>query len=198
MSKSELRQKIGKILSALEESNRKSQSESLFKRLLSHPKYIEAKRISIYLSTEKEVDTFPILKQALQVDGKQCFIPFVRKTRVDKAETRMVMVELESLKSYEELKLNHFGIKEPTSVDTLAKADPIDIPLDLIIVPGVAFNLDGRRLGHGKGYYDEFLFDWARRSPNGRAYTIGLALKEQLVENPLADDKTDYRLDEIL
>lgn len=107
------------------------------------------------------------------------------------------MVRLNSIESYHGLALNHYGIKEPQNGDSWPRASPIDNPLDLILVPGVAFSADGKRLGHGKGYYDEFLFDWTRRAGK-RPYTIGLALGEQVLDDVRANNDCDYQLDEIL
>lgn len=110
------------------------------------------------------------------------------------------MIELKSMHQYDMLPKNRFGIKEMCNpVDENNQQLEVANELDLMIVPGVAFSLDGRRLGHGKGYYDEFLLDWVRRLPtNKKLYTIGLALREQLVDDPLALDGQDFTLDEIL
>ena len=70
-----------------------------------------------------------------------------------------------------DLKTGQFGIREP------ADACPL-IPLnrlDFVLVPGVAFDLQGRRLGRGKGYYDRLLAEV-------RGKTCGVAFDEQIVE----------------
>ena len=121
---------------------------------------------------------------------------------------RMLMIELKSMHHYDSLPRNKYGIKEMTDLidDDGRPLEMADDSLDLVIVPGVAFSLDGRRLGHGKGYYDEFLWNLqqradhstAFRSNNKRLFTIGLALREQLVDEPLAVEGQDYSLDEVL
>jgi 5-formyltetrahydrofolate cyclo-ligase len=79
---------------------------------------------------------------------------------------------------------NGFGILEPRK-----EAEPADIrKIDLILVPGVAFDRLGNRLGHGKGFYDRFL-----ESCNN-AYTIGIAYDFQVFNNipcELHDKKMD-------
>lgn len=212
MSKPKLRSQVASIISSLSNADKQEQSQMVLKQIVGHPKYVTAKRLSIYLSTDKEIDTRPLLEQALEVDGKRCFIPFVRKPKeagsdmLGPSSTRMHMVELVSIKDYEELPLNHYGIREPRDPfaqgpSLCEKADPLKGNLDLAIVPGVAFaRLPGgsfSRLGHGKGYYDEFLCDWARRSSK-RLYTIGLAFKEQMVIDTFAVDGHDYPIDEVL
>ncbi len=68
--------------------------------------------------------------------------------------------------------------------------------LDLVLLPGVAFTRDGKRLGHGKGYYDTFLHE--HNDKLGRfPYLIALSLKEQIVED-LPTTEHDVVLDEVL
>lgn len=84
--------------------------------------------------------------------------------------------------------------------------------LDLILLPGVAFSLDGGRMGHGMGYYDKFLAEFFNKHPqrkgdltenisskvsNGKTILFGLAFKEQIFDNiPITD--TDVVLDQII
>lgn len=173
------------------------QSRLILAKLLEHPKYQAANRLSVYLSTENEVDTKPILRHALEEGGKRCFIPLVQKANLPRqGQTRMIMVELTSMRDYEDLSLNHYGIREPAVCGSRSVAKPASKDnLDLALVPGVAFCLDGRRLGHGKGYYDEFLANWASQAP---LYSIGLAFREQLVEEVPTFEGHDVRLDEML
>lgn len=204
MSKLQLRKHISGLLSGLSRAEKQKQSQAIFERLIKHPRYRDAKNLSIYLSTDNEVDTKPMLKYSLEIGGKRCFIPLVRKTKQQQQqqgfETRMIMVELSSMKDYEDLPVNHYGIKEPEMDYSLnhKRANPAEGDLDLVIVPGVAFSLDGRRLGHGKGYYDEFLFNWTREAASKPLYTIGLAFEEQLVDDPLAVEGLDFKLNEIM
>lgn len=203
MSKHELRKHISSVLRGLSCATKIAQSEAIFEKLINHCQYKKARRISIYLSTENEVDTRPIVKYSLEVAGKQCYIPYVMKKVVKGYETRMVMVALESMKEYDELPVNHYGIKEPKQIEdidssSMAKPNDDKNDLDLVIVPGVAFSRDGNRLGHGKGYYDEFLSFWSRTRSNGPPYSIGLAFSEQLVDDTLASQTHDYTLNEVM
>lgn len=202
MSKTQLRKRMAEIVSTLKSEEKQAQSKVIFKKLINHPRYKDSKKISIFLSTKNEVDTIPILQHAIDIDHKQCFIPLVRKTtfrRDDTAQTRMIMYELTSMKEYEDLPTNNYGIKEPVeSVNTSRIATPCSKDcLDLVIVPGVAFSKDGRRLGHGKGYYDEFLVKWSETAHKS-LYCIGLAFKQQLVDDPMSVEGQDYVLDEVL
>lgn len=201
-TKSELRKSMRQVLNAITREERARQSNGVYNKVIKHPKYISSSSISIFLSKNNEIDTSLLLRHALEVSKKRCFIPFIGQA-LNKANnsTRMHMVELKSMREFDDLPLNQFGIKEPvlTYLNRCEVADPVDGPhLDLVIVPGVAFSVDGRRLGHGRGYYDEYLTDWKRRCERGPIYSIGLAFREQLVDNPLATDEQDYMLDEVL
>ncbi len=69
----------------------------------------------------------------------------------------------------------------------------------MILVPGVAFTVDGRRLGHGRGYYDRFLRTYQSRFADRRMPTlIGLALREQMCSDVPFVDNRDVRLDQVL
>lgn len=78
---------------------------------------------------------------------------------------------------------------------------PYSDPLDLILLPGVAFTMRGDRLGHGMGYYDKYLHEYFRRYPNSenthRTHLIGLAFKEQIVDD-MPTEPSDYTLDIVL
>lgn len=207
MNKVQLRKHVANIISNIPKNEKQLQSQSVFQKLIEHPRYKDVKRLSIYLSTENEIDTKPILKHAFE-NRKQCFIPLVRKTRdllvKEFGANRMLMIELKSMKEFDELPTNSYGIKEPVILDVNKlpdKADPQDVSksLDLIIVPGVAFSRNGGRLGHGKGYYDEYLNYWTKFASSD-IYTIGIGFKEQLFDEnelPMVADH-DFILDEII
>jgi len=69
-------------------------------------------------------------------------------------------------------------------------------PLDLILVPGVAFTKNGKRLGHGKGYYDTF-FAQHKLVYGVYPYSIALAFREQIVDDLIVTEY-DHIIDEIL
>lgn len=200
-SKPELRKLIATSIAKLTTSEKQTQSSIVYQKLVHHREFKRARQISVYLSTANEIDTIPILRHAFE-SGKRCFIPFVKKhtkTKSGDQSTRMVMVELESINEFDMLPYNNYGIKEPSEefVSIHELAHPKKNNLDFIIVPGVAFARNGKRLGHGKGYYDEFLTDWLKSSDRPM-YSIGLAFKEQIVNDPLAVHGKDFVLDEVL
>lgn len=106
----------------------------------------------------------------------------------------MEMLKLDSFDEFERLDTSLWGIRQhfPNS-----KVTRLDKPLDLIFVPGVAFSECGKRLGHGKGYYDQFFHEYHKKSPNLELKKVALALIDQIVpEVPV--EEHDVILDQII
>ena len=114
----------------------------LTEQLLLHPFYKEAKTIATYLSFPHEFQTARLIEQA-QKDGKTLLIP---KT-YPHGKMDFVLYEPEKLER------NSFGLLEPQGDFTIVETSKID----LIHVPGLAFNPSGYRVGYGGGYYDRYL-----------------------------------------
>ncbi|EWC47208.1 hypothetical protein DRE_03327 [Drechslerella stenobrocha 248] len=211
-AKRELRASITRRLDALDSRSIQEQSRAVFNLLAGLPQYQQARAVSIYLSMPAgEIDTASILQDAFQ-RGKQVFIPFTHKAtqvaspNADPKPSVMDMVTLDSLDDYRGLKRNNWGIPTPTrgSLGTrkncLEEVKAGGAGLDLIVVPGVAFDTACRRLGHGKGYYDYFFKRYHSQADGKLPFTVGVALKEQLLDPP-ADvpvGDTDWPLDMIL
>lgn len=145
------------------------------KTLLATPEYKAAKRISVYLSMPSgEISTSGIVHDAL-TQSKRVYIPYTykpTKPREGQPKSIMDMVELTSVADYEGLQRDHWGIPTPAQDSIAARANSFgemgltdgevkeqdgDSGLDLIIMPGMAFDAGFGRLGHGKGFYDYFL-----------------------------------------
>jgi 5-formyltetrahydrofolate cyclo-ligase len=133
--------------------NRKNQadkdgvSQIIVDRFMQLPEYSAARTVMFYIDVRDEVRTRHALPDAIQGD-KRIVIPYC----VDGE------LELFHLESMDELDVGMYKILEPRSDlrEVAAKRlQPED--LDLIMVPGVAFDRNGGRTGHGKGYYDKLL-----------------------------------------
>ncbi|OGU16230.1 MAG: 5-formyltetrahydrofolate cyclo-ligase [Geobacteraceae bacterium GWC2_53_11] len=146
--------------------------------LLSLDEYARAECIALYAPAHNETDTSLILAAAFK-SGKRVLYPAV-------CGHHMVFRPVERVESLRE---GAFGILEPcpTGVDHQA-----DEP-DLIVVPGVAFDLAGHRLGYGKGFYDRFL-----HHPGRTAHLIGLCHDFQLTGVPLPADPHDIPMEMIV
>ena len=147
-------------------------------RLLSLDEYAKAECIAIYAPAHNETDTSLILSTAFQA-GKRVLYPAV-------CGEHMVFRHVEQV---EELQEGAFGILEPCQTGTDHQADEAD----LIVVPGVAFDLSGHRVGYGKGFYDRFL-----QHPGHCAHLVGLCHDFQLVVEPLPIDAHDIAMEIIV
>ncbi|KAJ4370871.1 hypothetical protein N0V86_008564 [Didymella sp. IMI 355093] len=212
--KKELRKKIRTILKDVSDSAAATQTAHATKALLAMPEYKAAGRISVYLSMPTgEINTSNIVRDALD-QGKKVFIPYTYNlvNPVDgQPKSIMDMVELSSMKDFESLEADKWGIPTPsedsissrancfgTTGVTNGKTEQITDGLDLIVMPGMAFDHSFGRLGHGKGFYDFFL---SRCHQTARMpFRVGLSLTEQLLppNESVPMDQSDFRLDALI
>ncbi|KAG5677817.1 hypothetical protein PVAND_007544 [Polypedilum vanderplanki] len=192
-SKVLLRKSIKSLVQQITPDNKLRQSNAIMEKLLNMSEYKNSSRISIYLSTENEVNTIPILTTMFQ-QNKQVFVPTY-------AGSEMKMVKVFDMRDYENLPVTKWKIKQPDPDDSSRENPMLTDPLDLILLPGVAFTRNGDRLGHGMGYYDKYLREYFSRHPNvknhHKTHLIGLAFEEQIVES-LPTNENDWTLDLIL
>ena len=144
--KKNLRNKILFIRDSLEKEMKDAMDYDIYNNLINSQIYLKAKSIFIYLSFGSEINTKKIVIKALK-DKKEVYIPKIYKE--DK------VMKAVRLKSFNDLKENSIGILEP--IDDNDYIDKKEI--DLILVPGVVFDLNGNRIGYGGGYYDRYLQD---------------------------------------
>ncbi|RLU16674.1 hypothetical protein DMN91_010742 [Ooceraea biroi] len=186
-AKSALRKEIKEILKTISLEEKQKQSASIFKKLCALKQYQDSKRVSLYLSTNDEVDTVPILKHILDM-GKEAFVPqYQGKT--------MEMVRLKSMDDYETLPFTKWNIKQPSITDRRQNALETG-GLDLIILPGVAFTTNGKRLGHGMGYYDKYLKRCFQRQ-SAKPYLVAVGFREQIKED-IPTNEDDVLVDVVL
>ncbi len=136
------------------------------KSFLASDAYGKTEKIALYSGCNNEVLTDEIFLHAV-AHGKEVFYP-----KVSKAKN---VLEFFRVKNKEALTAGSYGILEPRGGDGLKEAVS---SFDIIIVPGIAFDLSGNRIGYGKGYYDMTL-PACRRS----CITIGFAYDMQVKQN---------------
>ncbi|KAL8679893.1 MAG: hypothetical protein Q9186_003863 [Xanthomendoza sp. 1 TL-2023] len=149
--------------------------------LFSLPEYQSAKSISIYLSMPKgELTTGPIVIDALR-RGKEVYVPYTHKADApasDAPASIMDMVQLKSEDDFDKLEPDSWGIPTPSEASIAGRKRCLGVQspehvgaekpkgsgerLDLVVMPGMAFDCRFGRLGHGKGYYDFFLKRYQR------------------------------------
>jgi 5-formyltetrahydrofolate cyclo-ligase len=142
-------------------------SKLICERLVALPAYQNARVVMYYVDARSEVRTRHYLPDALKHD-KKIVVPYC----VDGE------LELFHLENMDELALGMYRILEPkTELRTVAAKKPTVEELDLVIVPGVAFDRRGGRMGHGFGYYDKLLHRARKDTP-----LVALAFECQLFE----------------
>lgn len=137
-----------------------SRDAFLRERFMTLPEVYAAANVMAYVSTAREPDTMPLLQKLLSM-GKCLLLPRVSGDG---------FMEARAVSDLAVLVRGAFGILEPDSTAPLIAPDKIEV----VLVPGVAFDLERRRLGRGGGYYDRFL-------PETHAFTAALAAPVQLL-----------------
>ncbi len=153
-------------------------SGSAQKNLLSLQEYDQADCIALYAPVHQEVDTSRILASAFG-SGKRILYPAL-------CGKHMLFRPVRGLECFQE---GPFGILEPCPTGVEHQADEAD----LIVVPGVAFDLSGHRIGYGKGYYDRFL-----QHPGIKARLVGLCHDFQLINGEIPADRHDIKMNIIV
>ena len=141
MNKKELRAQIRSRKRAMTPEEIEQRSAALARLFLESQAYRQAKTIYGYLPYNQEVRTIPMLEQALK-DGKRVAVP---KCYGDE----MRFIYLDDLRQVEK---GYAGIPEPIADGPLG-----DDPHALVLMPGLAFDREGHRIGYGGGFYDRFL-----------------------------------------
>ncbi|MBO4852137.1 MAG: 5-formyltetrahydrofolate cyclo-ligase [Schwartzia sp.] len=159
-----LRKRMLAARRALSADERAAYSSTITEQLLSHQALTEAKTIFAYAATEDEVQTETLLSRLIGM-GKRVAIPWITGKR---------MMEAALVPSMDALETGAYGIL--TVREERREILPPE-EFDCVIVPGVAFGMDGTRLGMGGGYYDAFLPKAAR------AVKVAAAFQCQITED---------------
>ncbi len=138
----------------------------ILKKLFSIPEFRKSKIILFYASFDGEVDTFEMMKQALKL-GKKIALPAIIQKK-----KKIIPALIQNPEH--DLDLGPYGIKQPRF--DKSRRIPLD-EIDMVIVPGVAFDKRNYRLGRGEGYYDRFLKNLTHKIPS-----IGLAFDFQILD----------------
>jgi 5-formyltetrahydrofolate cyclo-ligase len=161
LTKQKIRDTILMKLKTQKEDNRNKKSFQVKNKLFRNRVFKKAKTVMFYMSFGGEVDTVGMIKEAQKI-GKTVVVPVCGKNG---------MMSPCVLKDRGTLLRGPYGIREP------ALKKPVNLKsLELVVVPGLAFDKKGRRLGRGKGYYDRFLSRLSKHS-----VSIGLAYDFQIL-----------------
>ncbi len=181
MNKKELRRKIIGLRDRLSGAEIEEKSRLIAANLYSLPEYSGAETVMFFITFGTEVNTRPMVEETI-LRGKTVLAPkALPKTR------ELLPAEIEDWES--DLAPGAYNIPEPVE-DRLRPVEPHTI--DLLMVPGVAFDLEGNRLGYGGGYYDRFFNLLRKDTP-----LVALVFDLQLV-GAVPVEKWDRRVDLIV
>jgi len=175
-AKRALRREVLAVRDALPPEDRRARSEAIAPRFLALPDVADAGTVMAFWSFGSEVDTAPLIERLL-ADGRTTAMPRIEGTHVVPVAYR----------PGDEVRETSFGAFEPLEGRVLDATD-----LDLVVVPGVAFDDAGRRVGYGGGFYDRLLPGLRPGVP-----AIALAFSVQLVPE-VPTGGMDRRVDAIV
>ena len=184
--KRHLRAKMRSHRRRLSESDQREASERLVQQLFQLPGILSAKRIGAYFSNDGEIDPLPVLEE-MMARGRRGYLPVLFATR--RPRLRFAQYYHDEL-----LQRGKYGIPVPFH-DRRKLINPVE--LDWLLMPLVAFDESGNRLGMGGGFYDASLASRSHRGQWRRPALIGLAHEFQRVDS-LNVDSWDVPLDGIL
>lgn len=181
MSKAKIRLKALAARDAVLDKDR--YSSVIQGKLNSLPEFLAASTVLFYVDVRSEVRTREAIRDAL-LQGKKVVVPFCLTGELG----------LFYLDSMDELESGAYAILEPRT-ELRENRDKICSPeaIDLVIVPGIAFDARGGRIGYGRGYYDRLLVRLRSAVP-----TVALAYDCQVLPNELPLDGRDILMDKIV
>lgn len=175
-TKKEIRTSVRKSIMALTADQRLAASNELLNRLAVHERFLSAKVVMLFHSLPDEINTHQFIDD--WASKKIILLPVVQG---DDLELRQYI-------KGEQMCETDFHIEAPQgNIFTNLSA------IDLVVVPGVAFDKSGNRMGRGRGYYDRFL----SQQSVSKAYKLGICFAQQMIDN-IPTEAHDIRMDEVI
>lgn len=176
-AKRELRQRIAELRRRLDPAELGAFSQAIARRAETLPAFLDARTVALYLPLRGEIDTHPLI-EGLRARGRLPVFPrVVPGSRI---------LAFSPVHDPAQLQRGPLGLREPPAGDEIPLSE-----IDVFVVPGVAFDSAGRRLGRGGGYYDATL------ASAPKALRLALCLEAQLVPT-VPVDATDEPVDWIV
>lgn len=180
-TKISLRRRVSRLLEEQSPADRQHRNLAIQKKLKRLPAFKKACMVFFYVSRPEEVDTHPLIDEALAA-GKRVAVP-----SSDLKTKKLSFFEIADREKH--LKLGVFDVLEPRPELT----KPVSAKdADFVVVPGVVFDRKNRRVGHGAGFYDRFL-----KEIGSRTAKVGLAFSFQVVDE-VPQEIHDVALDKVL
>ncbi|KAF9024282.1 5-formyltetrahydrofolate cyclo-ligase [Hymenopellis radicata] len=192
-----LRKSVTTTLKILSASSIEEQSNAVRDRILALPSFRQCRTVSCYLSMPSgELDTSSLVREILNL-GKHLYVPKIDAS--SSGESKMNLLRIHDHADLDAIPKGLWGIPDPSDTwDGAPRQNALEEDLDLILVPGVAFDRSRSRLGHGKGYYDRFIASYTA-SGRPKPLLVALSLREQLLGvNEVPVGETDWEMDAIV
>jgi len=177
--KAEIRSLIQKKRNNMHFSEVSEKSRRIKDRLFSTDEFKDAETVLFYISYDNEVYTHEMIQGSLRMK---------KHIAVPKTDLRTRTIICSSLLKWDDLLSGTYTILEPRQ-DCVNKISPESF--DLVIIPGIAFDCQGNRIGHGKGYFDRLL------QKKIHAHRFGLAFELQIVES-IPTERHDRTVEKIV
>ena len=175
MDKVQLRKEIREKKRAMTQEEILAKSHCLCQKFLQCDAYVNAKTIYGYLPYNQEVLTWELLQKAIE-DGKQVAVP-----KVYGEDMKFIFIT-----DFSQINNGYCGIPEPIADNPIANDETA-----LVLMPGLAFDREGHRIGYGGGFYDRFL------SQEPSHPTVALCYDFQLLES-LPTEEFDIPVDIVI
>lgn len=172
-AKQELRGILEQKRRVLTDEQIATESASIIRHLENSEEFRSAKTIMVYYPIHHEVNLMPLVEK--YGSEKVFLFPITHRSSI----------EVRPYEGTDKMKKGKFHIPEPQTPAYTGR-------IDLILIPGVAFDKQGNRLGRGGGYYDRFL------RHHGRSCQIGVAYEFQLQSRSLPHNRLDHRVDKVI
>lgn len=182
LSKPNIRKKIIAERKNMTDQQVESLSDMIINKLKKLPIYKKSETVMVYISFGNEVDSRKLIEDCFK-NGKRVVVPFCQKDGM-----KLIPTEIKDLES--DLVTDDMGYIQPKK-DSIRPVDTSEI--DLIVLPGIAFDRKGYRVGFGAGYYDRFLGKLNFTIP-----TIGIAYDYQMIESFITMESHDIPVDYVI
>ena len=157
---------------------RQKADKEILENLLSLSEIQNAKKVLCFVSTESEIDTKKLINLLIEMQ---------KTIAVPKCIDKNGIMKFYEIASLDSLERNSFGILEPSEINCKELSD---FSQSVCIVPALAFDKNGQRIGYGKGYYDRFLAHYNQTK-------IGICYDEFLLDSIICD-KNDIAVDKVV
>ncbi len=174
--KKQLRKQMKQKRNELETAYCEKADRQIMEKIITSEEYKKASMIFCYVSMEKEVDTFSILKTALRDRKGVCVPKCMEKGRMEAFQIRKM----------EDLQPGNFGALEPSVSCDYVSPEKIDF----VLIPCLTCDREGNRLGYGGGYYDRYL----KRS----RFLKAVLCREDVLSEKVPSENTDCRMDVVV